>query len=145
MILGAQGNTAARATVKLNLVINQLLSHIFLATLAHNCGYVRSPPRVDDEVESFNAGRHGGEVDRLRACLRFEKPDIGRLLGRGPELRSNGRKTLRIRDIAETSVPGSTDDPLFEGSLLLSGYALLQKPVTQRISRPSHLRSQQRR
>ena len=74
----------------------------------HNCGYVRSPPREDDEVESFNAGRHGGAVDRLRACLRFETSDVGRLLGRAPELRSNGRKTLRIRDITETPVPEST-------------------------------------
>ena len=33
-----------------------------IITLAHDCGYVRSPPRDDNEVEYFNAGHHGGAV-----------------------------------------------------------------------------------
>ena len=131
-----------------------------IIALAHDCVYVRSPPREDNEVESFGAGRHGGPVTRLRACLRFEKPDVGRLLGRAPELRTNGRSTLRIRDIAEKTVPEDTyvrgalvhrhhmqlsfstptiaadlhihsDDPLFEGSLVL--WTNAESPIDRRL------------
>ena len=39
MILGAQGNTATRATVKFNLIINRLMSHIFLPELFESNEY----------------------------------------------------------------------------------------------------------